>query len=527
MEGLLLAEALAPLRGRTPVPRLPWRFPDDRTAVLPLAGEDALWILSRPPQPRLAIRTETPPGGATHTPFQALLAARAVGPLIDVRQQGLDRVAELEFGPEQGFVPRPGVSLVVELTGRNANLVLLDGDRRILGVERVIGNDRNRYRELRAGVAYRPPPPYDKRDPRGASAAELRRLLEGRRPGEIGRLFDGVGPALTAAFLERSSLPADRPLAGADLDMAAASLAELTRAPSAFLAGLGERPGLAEQRRRQRREHALRLLREEAAKRLELTQKRLRDADQAEEAASQATDLRGEADLLMAFGGGVPGGARSVRLEDFEGAVRTLTLDPSMDARANARKRYERARKRDARAERAAKLRPELEDARAAARRALEELEGLDDAELLRRAEALERARRQRRSPAAPGLRLRDPRGFEVIIGRSARENDLVTFRVARSRDLWLHAQGYPGSHVVVLGAGREIPFDTVLFAARLAAGYSAARQSDNVPVDYTQRKHVWKVKGQPPGAVHLTQQKTVYVTPARDDVAAARPEPA
>ena len=109
-----------------------------------------------------------------------------------------------------------------------------------------------------------------------------------------------------------------------------------------------------------------------------------------------------------------------------------------------------------------------------------------------------------------------------MVVGRNARENEAVTFGVGRSRDLWLHVQGFTGAHVVVRSGGRELPFDTVLFAARLAAGFSPARQSDNVPVDYTLRKNVWKVKGQPPGTVHFSQQKTVYVTPARRAAAAS-----
>ncbi len=119
------------------------------------------------------------------------------------------------------------------------------------------------------------------------------------------------------------------------------------------------------------------------------------------------------------------------------------------------------------------------------------------------------------------GVRFVDPRGYEVFVGRTAKENDAITFKLARSRDLWLHVQGYRGAHVVVRSQGREIPFDTVLFAARLAAGFSQARDSDNVPVDYTARKHVWRQKGGSAGAVNFAHHKTVYVTPARDDAAA------
>src|SRR5690606_8615140 len=243
-------------------------------------------------------------------------------------------------------------------------------------------------------------------------------------------------------------------------------------------------------------------------------------------AEADATELRREADLLLAYAHTVPPGAATVTLTDFNGAERAVTLDPRLDAPANARARYDRAKRREARAERA---RRQLADLRQEARDAEARRDGIDalpEADLRRAAEAVERDKSAKRAgPSAPGVRFRDPRGFEVIVGRNARENDIVTFRLARSRDLWFHAQGFRGSHVVVRSEGREVPFETVLFAARLAAGYSEARDEDGVPVDYTQRKHVWKVKGGPAGAVHFSQHRTVFVTPARDD-AGAKGEP-
>jgi predicted ribosome quality control (RQC) complex YloA/Tae2 family protein len=108
------------------------------------------------------------------------------------------------------------------------------------------------------------------------------------------------------------------------------------------------------------------------------------------------------------------------------------------------------------------------------------------------------------------------PHGFEVVLGRNARENDAVTFKVGRSLDLWFHAQGVQGAHVVVRSGGREVPDATLRFAAELAAGHAQVGREASVLVDYTQRKHVWKVKGMPPGAVHYTQQKTLVVRPKR-----------
>ncbi len=522
----MLAEALSPLEGRLPLPRGAWRFPDERTAVLPFKGGDealpaALWIFSRPPTPSLALRSEVP-AGAPRTPFQEQLAARAAGALAGVRQQGLDRVVELTFAATEGFVPQPPVTLVVELTGRNANLVLLDEQRTILGVERTVLAERNRYRELRPGLAYRPPPPYDKLDPRGATEEALREALRGIRLRDVKGRLDGFGPRLTGALAAGCGVEPGERLEGDTLNRVVADVRDLAREPSAWLRRAGGSSELAGERRRDRRERAMAVVREASRRRLELARRRLDDAERAEERAAEADAVRTEADLLSAYGAGVPEGASRVTLEGFDGTPRELALDPSLDAFANARKRYQRARRIEERAGRARRERPRLDRERRQAEADLVGLDDLSDAVLVRRADQLGEERRKRQRGAGPGVRFRDPHGFEVVVGRNARENDAVTFRVARSRDLWLHVQGFTGSHVVVRSGGRELPFETVLFAARLAAGFSPARQSDNVPVDYTSRKNVWKVKGQPPGTVHFSQQKTVYVTPARGAAAAA-----
>lgn len=520
MEGLLLAEALGPLRERLPRERGAWRFPDERTAVL-LLGQDgpgaALWVFSRPPSPRLALRLETPASAPPRTPFQEQLAARATGPLTGVQQQGLDRVVELSFGASNGFVPQPPVTLVVELTGRNANLVLIDQSRAILGVERVVLNDRNRYRELRPGVPYRPPPPYHKVDPRALPPDELRSALQGLRLKDVRGVLDGIGPELTRALASGCGLTGSVRLDGDALDKVVAAVPALAADPTAWLAAAGVEAGLEERRRRDNHERAAAVVRAAHRRRLELAERRLGDLGRAAERVEEARQARLEADLLMAYAATVPEGAERVTLDDFEGTQRELVLDPTLDAFGNARKRYDRARRLQERAARGERERPRLEAEHHAAATELAGIETMAEEELQRRARDMAEERRRRGRPAGPGVRFHDPRGFEVVVGRNARENDAVTFSVARSRDVWLHVQGYTGSHVVVRADGREVPFDTVLFAARLAAGFSSARQSDNVPVDYTLRKNVWKVKGQPPGTVHFSHQKTVYVTPARD----------
>ena len=127
--------------------------------------------------------------------------------------------------------------------------------------------------------------------------------------------------------------------------------------------------------------------------------------------------------------------------------------------------------------------------------------------------------RDQKRDQKIPGTRrYLSTDGFEVLVGRAAKDNDNLTFKVARPNDLWLHAADYPGSHVIVRGKGRkEIPHRTVLEAAQLAAHFSQAKDDSKVNIHYTQRKFLSKVKGGAPGLVRISRFKHLTVQPKED----------
>ncbi|GAB4376224.1 MAG: NFACT family protein [Calditrichia bacterium] len=107
-------------------------------------------------------------------------------------------------------------------------------------------------------------------------------------------------------------------------------------------------------------------------------------------------------------------------------------------------------------------------------------------------------------------------REWEIWVGKSARDNDEMTFRRAHKEDWWLHAQGASGSHVVIRNPGRQskIPGEVLEYAARLAAQNSTARHSSYVPVLYTQVKFIRKQKGTSPGTVIPQRAKTIFVEP-------------
>lgn len=111
--------------------------------------------------------------------------------------------------------------------------------------------------------------------------------------------------------------------------------------------------------------------------------------------------------------------------------------------------------------------------------------------------------------------RLKIDDNWEIFIGRSSKENDLLTTKVAKGRDWWFHTRIFQGTHVVLRNyANKQLPDKYRILCAQLAAYYSRAKTSENVPVDYTQIRFVRKPRGSAPGYVTYKNQKTIFVNP-------------
>lgn len=104
--------------------------------------------------------------------------------------------------------------------------------------------------------------------------------------------------------------------------------------------------------------------------------------------------------------------------------------------------------------------------------------------------------------------------GFKIFVGRNNRQNDRLTLKESHGNDIWLHTRNIPGSHVVIAAENNQVPDSTILEAAMLAANHSKAKDSSQVPVDYTFIKRVKKPAGSKPGKVTYSDFKTVFVTP-------------
>jgi predicted ribosome quality control (RQC) complex YloA/Tae2 family protein len=255
-------------------------------------------------------------------------------------------------------------------------------------------------------------------------------------------------------------------------------------------------------------------------------------------AAERADVMRQHGELILAYLPQIAPGAPEVEVPGFEGHPVRIRLDPLRSGVENAQgyfKQYARA----------SAARKKLPERRAGLEAELAFLETVSDAiqhaesdddlweveqDLVAaglRTRARDRASSQRRGRTAIDRRRRlsktdeagrrfDLAEWRVLVGRSARENDYLTFEVAGPDDLWLHARGMPGAHVIVTGSRTTPPESTITAAAAIAAFYSAGRESAKVAVDVTARRHVRRARGGRPGQVHYTNERTLVVTPAR-----------
>ncbi len=456
--------------------------------------------------------------------------------------------------------------LVIEPQDRRSNIVLVDDDNRILdSVKRV--TPRMSSRVVLPRHVYELPPPPDKRDPTRATAAGIAALATGRERDLARALvaaYRGVSPqvAREAIFraLGRVTATVDEPLPHYTL---AARLRELFTAPPEPALALDEdgRPvayapyalthlprvvavaSMSEALERfylaheqltghQQRREALSGQLQAARARLE--RQRAQIAAELEKAREVET-LRWEGEMIFAFMHTLRPGQETLEVEG-----RRIALDPRQNPVDQARARfraYDKARS-------ALSGLPERLEGVENRIRGLDELEallqlsdGYDQIEQLAR-EAEELGYLYEAAGAAPARRAAHPTrlrplqllsrdGLEIAVGRSARENEHVTFRLARGDDLWLHARGLPGGHVIVRSGGRPVPETTLMEAAGLAAYFSPARAEPAVEVDVCRRTLVRKLPGGPPGLVTYRAERTLRVAPRAPEVRNAADSPA
>ena len=501
--------------------------------------------------------------------FCMLLRKQLLGARIQsVRQIGGDRIVHFDLDTVNEMGDHEPRRLVLEMMGRHSNLMLLDGNGKILEAARHVNAEMSRVRQVQPGLMYEAPPEQDKLDREGLTAEALteRMAREGDIPFEraLANAVRGLSrpAAEEIAFRVRQGAGVD-PEAEEDLPELCRRTAELLarlpemKSPRVLFDDAGEAADVfpfpylsrdlgrqreylsvsaaleayfgtrdAQDRLRQRSTSMVRLLKSQ----VERCEKKLALQEQEIFGAEKMEEYRVMGETLNAHLYELKKGMTETLLDNWydpEGGKIMIPLDPRLTPSQNAQryfKKYQKARSaRETAAEQREKTLAELDYLegmlldmdKCVGESELEEIR----AELIRTGymKRVTNRRQQRALPQSRPYRYESSDGITILVGKNAAQNDRLTTN-ARPDEVWLHAKDMPGSHVIIQAEG-EIPPDTLKEAALLAAWYSKGRRSTAVPVDYTRKRHVKKPSGAPPGKVIYTHHKTAWMAPEESEI--------
>lgn len=542
--------------------------------ILLLRGNRRLLLHAGANSPRIQMTEQNRENPAEPPMFCMLLRKHLVGGRVSaVTQPNLERLVELNIDITDEFGLPGKRYLVLEAIGRHTNLILLDGERRIVDCLRRVDAEMSPQRQVLPGLFYELPPAQDKQKITDAEEASFRVLLSADNPES--RLdaflldhYFGISPLIARELVFRGTGETDSRIfqLGESGEEALwreigflQSLIQEGRFTPACLKENGKYVEFSyflitqygsrmepvryesfsallddfyESRERQER---IRQRGQDLIKTATTARDRLRRklAQQEKDyAATQDRDqLRIFGDLITANLYRMDRGPSCFTVENFyeeRGGTVSIPLDPLLTPQQNAAKYYKRYTK----AKTAEKyLREQMEIARREIQYLESVLEEISEAETeqdfleirneLREAGYLRghsKEKKEWRRPAR-SREFRTSGGFRVLVGRNNRQNDQLTLKTADRRDLWFHTQKIHGSHVVLCTGGQEPPQEDILEAAGIAAYYSQARESGNVPVDYTLVRNVKKPAGARPGMVVYSAYQTVFVTPDKNQI--------
>ena len=523
-------------------------------------GREKLLIAANPTAPRLHLTAASPENPPEPPMFCMFLRKHLLGArLASVSQIPMERAAFFTFDctDEMGYPIQK--ALAVELMGRTCNVYLLGPDGRILDCLRRVGLDET-SRPALPGLHYQKPSKVEKQDPLTLTEADFAEIL--RAPGAdllSDRLMDTLGGLSPLVCREAAlyALGATDARVSAGTGTAAQKLLEFFHQPpapyfwadrtgtpkqfafcpiheygdcqkadsfSGLLDGfytLRDRKDAMRQKGQALRKtvtnHAQRLRRKIALQEKELT------------ATYDRERLRQLGDILTANIHRIRKGETKILCEDFydeDMKEIEIPLSPILSPQQNAAKFYkDYTRMKNAEKELTHQLelgREELSYLESV----LEELNrAQQDAELEEIRQELyaggyvrmDSGRKRIKAGKLPPQRFESTDGFPIYVGRNNRQNDELTFKLARKDDIWCHASKVHGSHVIISCGGQVPPDNTVTQAAQLAAYYSESTGGQNIPVDVTTVKQVKKLPSGKPGMVIYHTYRTAIVNPYPD----------
>lgn len=519
--------------------------------------------------PRAHLTEHTKKNPATAPLFCMLLRKHiGSGKITAVEQVGFERIIKISVESYNELGDLTVKYLITEIMGRYSNVILVSEDGTVIDSVKHVDGTVSSVREILPGGVYAPPPPQNKVPLTEFGADDT---IQFDRPVKADKAIlssvAGISP-LTAREIVYSVFGTTDVNAAdvntnkaAELKLAVMKLGERVRnkdfSPCIItdnatgklmefsavdirqyerLASVQSAGSMNEvvddfyyrrdmhDRMRQKSAGIVKLLNnniERVSKKLSILERTVKDAENREE-------YKIKGDLLTANIYRMQEGMKEIEADNFYepgSAPMKIALDPSLSPSMNAQRYYKKYNKAKTALVEAAK---QIEAARADLDYLESTLYVAENAETIEDIDAVKdemvslgyisrrskQTRRKAKEKSKP-MHFVSSDGFDIYVGRNNTQNDYLTLKFANTSDLWFHTKDIHGSHAVIkLGLDKDVPKNTILEAARLAAYYSQARESAQVPVDYTVIKNVKKPNGAKPGMVIYEGYNTVYVKP-------------
>ncbi len=516
--------------------------------------------------------TENKPETPLEPPMFCMLFRKHFGggKLARLSQVGFDRILQIDVEVYNELGDLCHKKIILEIMGRHSNLILVDEKGRIIDAARHVGQDMSHFRMVLPGLFYEAPSHNQRANPLDMESLEIfeEAWKDCHAPVVKGmyQVFNGISPFAASEICFRAEIPersAFHDLSGEEKNrlylafrevfrqmreeaaypaifMDGDRMREYSMTESRLMAGVEQKTYDApselldvyyvredtKNRLRQKAQDLHKVVTthlDRARRKYDLQQKQMRDTEGREK-------YQRAGDLITANIYRVQTGDRKLIAEDFyqDPPVSVeITLKENLTPAQNAQKYYARYNKlkRTEEALTGQLLQTEEEiqylESLLAAMDMADCEKDLEDIRLELYETGYVRKNRQKRKnlAASKPITLETSEGLTVMVGKNNIQNDQLTFRTASPFDLWFHVKDIPGSHTILFCADKEYGKDytdqSILEAARIAAGHSRAASGSRVPVDYAQRRYVKKPSGSKPGFVIYTHQKTLYVDPA------------
>ena len=535
-------------------------------------GAKKLFFSASANSPRLHMIVNPPENPAVPPNFCMLMRKHLQSALItDVRQKGLDRIICIDFSATNELGDKVELTLYTEIMAKHSNIILVNGEGRILDAIKRVDYSKSSVRQIFPGREYIDPPAQDKINLLESDAdacyqkickleamtlsSAILKTLQGVSPLiaretagkcgadiQVGCMDEESRERLKIALRELEFKLKNNSSEPTMLKDEALKPHDFSFMPITQYSGLYENVSeqsysllleefYSERDRIDRTHQRSADLQKNLSSLMARTSRRVNN-QKAELAACDDKDkLKINAELITAYQYNLEKGSLFYEVENYydNNNIIRIPANPALSPSANAQRYYKEYRKAKTAQQLLAKLIEQGEEeleyidsaidalSRASGFAEIDEIrqELADSGYLKRRTQNKKRTLQRASAP----LEYESSDGFRILVGRNNVQNDKLSLKTAAKSDMWLHTQNIPGSHVIICAQGQEIPQSTLKEAAMIAAYHSRARESSNVPIDYTQVKNLKKPAGAKPGKVIYHVYNTAYATPVKDEV--------